>query len=401
MKQGWEIKKLGEVCDILNGYAFKSEKYASDGVRVLRITNVQKGYVVDDDPKFYPKDEMANLQQYVLKENDLLMSLTGNVGRVGLLQNEMLPAALNQRVACLRIKNEQLYINYLFHFLNSDKFENDAIFSASGIAQKNMSTEWLKKYTIPVPSREEQERIVAELDCLSGVIEKKREQLKQLDALAQSIFYQMFGDPITNEKGWETSQFDNACELITDFVAAGSFADIKHNVKYIDRPDFAQLIRTTDIKNQFTKSDYVYVSESAFNYLWRVKLDKVSIILPNVGVNCGEVYYITPTMLPYKNNVLGPNAILVRSNKENNRYLSFLFKTSYFQYQLRTIVNAVGQPKFNKTELKQLSVILPPLTLQQEFADKIEAIEKQKELIKKSISETETLFNARMDYYFN
>ena len=91
----------------------------------------------------------------------------------------------------------------------------------------------------------------------------------------------------------------------------------------------------------------------------------------------------------------------MRSNKEDNRYLSFLFKTSYFQYQLRTIVNAVGQPKFNKTALKQLSVILPPLTLQQKFADKIEAIEKQKELIKQSITQTEELFNSRMDYYFN
>jgi type I restriction enzyme S subunit len=145
------------------------------------------------------------------------MSLTGNVARVGLLQNEMLPAALNQRVACLRIKNEQLYINYLFHFLNSDKFENDAIFSASGIAQKNMSTEWLKKYTIPVPPREEQERIVAELDCLSGVIEKKKQQLRELDALAQSIFYTMFGNPITNEKGWEVKKFEDCYKLAEEF----------------------------------------------------------------------------------------------------------------------------------------------------------------------------------------
>jgi len=86
MKKGWTYKKLGEVCEILNGFAFKSEKYTGQGIRVLRITNVQKGLIVDDDPKYYPFDEEANIKQYMFKEGDLLMSLTGNVGRVGLLQ---------------------------------------------------------------------------------------------------------------------------------------------------------------------------------------------------------------------------------------------------------------------------------------------------------------------------
>lgn len=259
----------------------------------------------------------------------------------------------------------------------------------------------LKELNVPVPPIAEQEKIVAELDCLSGIIEKKKQQLKELDALAQSIFYEMFGDPVENDKGWNVQGFSTACDVITDFVAAGSFADIKKNVQYKESQDYAQLVRTTDLKNKFMKSGFVYISESAFNYLWRVNLNQECIILPNVGVNCGEVYYVNPSMLPYSNNVLGPNAILVRSKKENHRYLSALFTTSYFQCQLKGIVNAVGQPKFNKTELKKLEVILPPLPLQQDFASKIESIEKQKELIAQSIKETETLFNSRMDYYFN
>ena len=117
MKQGWERKKLGEVCEILNGFAFKSEKYVEKGTRIIRITNVQKGFVVDDEPKYYSDKDMSGLSQYQLRENDLLMSLTGNVGRVGLLSKEMLPAALNQRVACLRVKNSELYLRYIFHYL--------------------------------------------------------------------------------------------------------------------------------------------------------------------------------------------------------------------------------------------------------------------------------------------
>ena len=186
MREGWEYKKVGEVCKILNGFAFKSNKYVEKGIRVIRITNVQKGSIVDNDPKYYPFEEEPNIKQYLLSDSDLLMSLTGNVGRVGILQQDLLPAALNQRVACLRISSNKLLLKYLFHFLNSDGFENDCIFNAAGIAQKNMSTEWLKKYIIPLPSLSEQQRIVEELDLLSSIIEKKKEQLKELDNLAQS-----------------------------------------------------------------------------------------------------------------------------------------------------------------------------------------------------------------------
>ena len=228
MKQGWEVKKLGEVCDVINGYAFKSDRYADKGTRIIRITNVQKGFVVDDDPKYYSDEDMIGLNQYLLYENDLLMSLTGNVGRVGLLENKMLPAALNQRVACLRIKAVNVSLRYLFHYLNSSIFEQEAIISASGIAQKNMSTEWLKKHLIPLPPLPEQEKIVAELDCLSGIIEKKKQQLKELDALAQSIFYEMFGDPVENEKGWEVK---NLKEVFN--VKIGPFGSLLHNSDYV------------------------------------------------------------------------------------------------------------------------------------------------------------------------
>ena len=114
------------------------------------------------------------------------------------------------------------------------------------------------------------------------------------------------------------------CDTITDYTAAGSFADVAKNVKYNSSIDFAQLIRTTDLKSNFNGNSFIYVNEHAFEYLWRVNIDRESIVLPNVG-NCGEVYYVTPKRLPHSNNVLGPNAILVRSSKVNNRFLYHVF----------------------------------------------------------------------------
>ena len=108
--------KIREICEILNGYAFKSENYVSSGIRIIRITNVQKGFIEDNAPVFYPLDS-SGLDKYMLEEGDLLISLTGNVGRTALIGREFLPAALNQRVACLRLISGKIYKGYLFLYL--------------------------------------------------------------------------------------------------------------------------------------------------------------------------------------------------------------------------------------------------------------------------------------------
>ena len=157
------------------------------------------------------------------------------------------------------------------------------------------------------------------------------------------------------------------CKVVTDFTASGSFASNAKNIKYLKEPDYALLVRTTDLKRIFKNSEnFIYVDKHAFEYLWRVNLDVESIILPNVG-NCGEVYYSTPQILPYENCVLGPNAILLRSDEVNNKYLYYLFQGNNFQRDLSKITSSTGQTKFNKTNLKQIEIPLPPLSIQQEI----------------------------------
>ena len=197
---------LGEVCELLNGYAFKSKKYVDGGIRVIRIANVQKGYLEDSNPCFYPASEEESIAQFLLYENDLLLSLTGNVGRVALLDKSYLPAALNQRVACLRIKDDsRLNKRYLFHCLNSMRFENECIESANGIAQKNLSTTWLKSHAIPVPRMDRQLEIAGRLDLIQAQIDRARALLVKLDRLVKSRFIEMFGDCrlARQDQGWK------------------------------------------------------------------------------------------------------------------------------------------------------------------------------------------------------
>ena len=185
--QKWPLVEMGDIAEILNGYAFKSNNYVNNGIRVIRITNVQNGRIVDDNPKFYPENTKEPISKYALKENDLLLSLTGNVGRVGVLQKEFLPATLNQRVACLRPKKDKILAKYLFYFLNRNSFEKDCIKSASGIAQKNLSTIWLSKYKIPLPPLEVQKEIVEQIEVKQNAVNHAKEIIKNLERERDAI----------------------------------------------------------------------------------------------------------------------------------------------------------------------------------------------------------------------
>ena len=317
------------------------------------------------------------------------MSLTGNVGRVGLLQQSFLPAALNQRVACLRLSISKLQLEYLFHFLNSERFEKDCVFNASGIAQKNLSTEWLKKYIIPIPPLSEQQRIVEELDLLSSIIEKKKAQQKELDSLAQSIFYDMFGDPVTNEKGWEVKKLGEEFEVSSGGTPSTSKSE------YWDNGNISWIGSNMCQNQVLHKNDGKFITKEGLEHSSAKLYLKGYVLVALVGATIGKVALLdfdTTT----NQNIAGINV----PNKKD--YTSFFI--FYLIQSLYYLFENIGEGKFkmaNLSFIRALPIISPPLPLQQQFAEKIEAIEHQKEMIKQSIKEVETLFNSRMDYYFN
>lgn len=214
MKEGWTYKKLGEVCEILNGFAFKSSNYVPEGVRVIRITNVQKGYVEDNDPKYYSYETKDELSRYLLKEGDMLLSLTGNVGRVAIIGKSFLPAYLNQRVACVRVrKGVELNLSFLFHLLYSQKFEDDCIKSSNGAAQLNMSTVWLASYLIPVPPLSEQQSIVDYLDSAFAKIDAMKANAEKALNEAQALFQASLREMLEPKEGWEEKKLKDIVDI--------------------------------------------------------------------------------------------------------------------------------------------------------------------------------------------
>ncbi len=353
-------KKLGQICDVLNGFAFKSSNYVQEGIRIIRIANVQKGYIDDSQPAFYPI-ETAGLDKYMLEEGDLLLSLTGNVGRVAVLQKEMLPAALNQRVACLRVKNGQVSLKYLFHVLNSSKFESDCIMASNGVAQKNMSTEWLKEYEVAVYEPKEQENIVAKLDGILELIGKRKAQIQKLDDLVKSQFIEMFGNPQTNEKGYPLLTVDDVIEFQGGSQPDKSFFEYEkteNNVRLIQIRDYKTDRYITYIPKSMVKR-YCYADDIMIG---RYGPPIFQILQGIEGAFNVALMKATPRM----------------GNKEFIR--QFLKQDCLLHYLEGLSKRTAGQDGIQMDKLKQYPFPYPPIELQNEFARFVEQTDKSKDV---------------------
>lgn len=388
----WKKIKIEEVCSFINGYAFDSNKYVQNGIQVIRITNVQKGYISDTDKKFYKEEK--ELERYKLIEGDLLISLTGNVGRVGVIKSENLPAYLNQRVSCVRIKNNNLLNKrFLFNFLNSDSFEKTCIKNSKGIAQKNISTVWLREIKIPLPAMEEQKEIAARLDAVSDLLAKQKQLLSEQDNLIQSTFYDMFGNPIKNEKGWKFSKISSIYKV--------------RSSQRIHQKDLAlsgiPFLRVSDLEkkiNCVSPNINLFISDEFFSILHKNRdIPEENDILITTRGTLGDVYI-------YKNNdrfyFQDGMITWLKPNKNSIMPLFFLylFKTCEFKNSLHKYKGGTTVAYLSIKNLSDLLIPVPPLELQQKFAAVAEQIESEKSKIKSAIAETQTLFNALMSEYF-
>ena len=386
------MARLGDLCDILNGYAFKSEQYVDSGIRIIRIANVQKGYIEDSTPVFYPVNN-NEYKKYELYEGDLLISLTGNVGRVALLQKEFLPAALNQRVACLRIKDESvLNKSFLFSMLDSDYFENKCIESSKGVAQKNMSTEWLKEYDIHLFSMEEQLRISNELDTINNLISLRKQQLAKLDELVKSRFIEMFGNVRDNEKNWEK-------------VSLKSVAEVRGRVgwKGYKKDDLREsgplVLGATHLTESgcLDLSSPVHLSREKYEESPEIMLQKNDLIFTQRGNTIGKVGLLENDI---GEATINPCVLILRPLTINPIYFKTYFILDETKSDMWSLNAGSAQPMITQKGIGDYMLMLPPMEVQKQFAAFVEQTDKSKFEIQQSLEKLETLKKALMQKYF-
>lgn len=378
-----EWKKLGEVFITRNGYTpskSNPEYWEGGTIPWYRMEDIREnGRILSDALQHItPKGVKGN---GLFKANSIILATSATIGEHALITTE---ALANQRFTNFEVKEDfkdklfPKFIFYYFYIIDDWCKKNIYVgnFPSVDVLQ-------LKKLDFPIPPLSVQSRIVEILDKFTAMEAELEEQL-QAELELRKKQYAYYREQLLNFSYTPPSEFNvvykklgEVCELVTDFTAAGSFASNAKNVKYLNNPDFALLVRTTDLKQKFQNEDrFIYVDKKAYEYLWRVKLDVESIIMPNVG-NCGEVYFVSPEQLPYSHCVLGPNALLIRSNIANQKFLFYLFHSADFQAKLSKITSSTGQTKFNKTNLKQLPIPLPPLSEQErivEILDKFDTL---------------------------
>ena len=170
-------------------------------------------------------------------------------------------------------------------------------------------------------------------------------------------------------------KLENFTNVITDFVANGSFKSINENVNYLNSKadGYARLIRLTDFNNNYSEDNAIYVSEHSFNYLKKSSLEYGDIVISNVGANLGTVFKCPNLSIKM---TLGPNAILIRANPNitSNNYLYYLFSSQYGQDKIVSLTSGSAMPKFTKTDLRNLDIAIHDLKTQQHIVNTILAL---------------------------
>ena len=384
MRHGWEIKKLGEVCEIVGGSTPKTKEptYWNGEYYWATPADLNGSKYISSTMRTITDAGIKSAHLQLLPIGTVLLSSRAPIGKVAITT---VPMYCNQGFKNL-ICGNTLNNGYAYWFLSYNTDYLNSI--GTGATFKEISKTVVEQIPITIPPLSEQERIVAELDLLSDVIAKKREQLKQLDTLAQSIFYDMFGDPITNEKGWETKKLG---EISTSQIG------ITYKPEDVsDNGMGTVVLRSGNIQN----------STLCFKDIVRVNSD----IRENKYVRDGDILMCSRN----GSSQLVGKVAMISNLKERMTYGAFMtvirsdfqpflfafFRSPAFRSQLTTAKTATIN-QITVKMLENMQVILPPLALQQRFASKIEAIEQQKERIRQSLAEVQQLFDSRMDYYFN
>jgi len=246
----------------------------------------------------------------------------------------------------------------------------------------------LKEISIPIPPLPIQQSIVSELDKINKLIALKKSQLKDLDALAQSIFYEMFGDPITNEKGWEVKKLSDLSKEKLSYGSGASAIQYDGETRYV---------RITDINDNGDLNDDI-VSPSVFDN--KYLLNDGDILFARSGATVGKTY-----LHKEKDGKCIYAGYLIRFIPIIKCvlpiYVLALTKTHYYRLFISNTQRAVAQPNINAKQYGDLLIPLPPLSLQHQFAERVESIERMKQQVQTAIKELETLLASRMQYWFD
>ena len=389
MRKEWIYKPLGDVCTIERGGSPRPiEAYITDspdGLNWIKIGDATEGSKYITSTKERIKPEGLKKSRFVHK-GDFILSNSMSFGRPYILG---IDGCIHDGWLVLRDDENTFDKSYLYYVLSSPSMYREFKRLAVGGVVNNLNTKLVQSVVVAIPPRIEQQRIVAELDLLSGIIEKQNAQLRELDTLAQSIFYDMFGNPLYNEKGWEVKLLGEVGTL-----QRGSGLSKKDLVE-----NGFPCILYGQIHTRFGAFTNHHIACIPTDLVHTAKIAHpgdviMAITSEDVEGSCKSTAWIGGYDI-----AVGSDAAIFRHTL-NGIYVSYYTQTQAFFNEKSKYAHGFKVTHISTKEIATIPIPIPPHELQESFAAKMIAIDQQKARINRAIAETQILFDYAMDKYF-
>lgn len=388
MRKGWEYKKLGEVCEVVTGTTPKTnipEYWGKGHYWVTPAELNDKTVYIDKTERQITDEALSKTKLRLLPVGTVLLSSRAPIGKVAIANAEMYCNQGFKNCIC----SEAIYNKYLFYFLRLKKDYLNSL--GRGATFKEISKSIVESIKIPLPPQSTQLAIVSELDKINELIRLKKEQLKDFNNLAQSLFYEMFGDPVENEKGWEVKKLNEIvsdnCSISYGIVQPGD--GVENGVPVVRPVDMTK----TFVSRKGLKNTTKEISDS-----YKRTILKGNEILMCVRGTTGLISMATPELQGC--NVTRGIAPIECGPTCDKWFVFYQILNPAIQHHIAEYTRGIALKQINMKDVRDIPLCLPPLSLQRLFAQRIEQIEREKSEVQKSIQDLETLLASRMQYWF-
>jgi len=390
----WERVKLGDICDVITDGVHNTPKLEIAGVPLLDGADIENMRIINNNPTKFISLETDKILSKRCKPmaNDILVSSRGSIGKIAIVEDQQDFNIMGNIILC-RPKQGRLNSKYVGYYLvkNTATLKN----TSHGSSQKGLYLSQMRSFTIPIPPIEIQKKISQTLDTASELIALRKKQLAELDNLIKAVFYDMFGDPVINTNKWKMDNFGDHLVTIDsgwspkchDYAAIdGAWGVLK--LSAVTSGKFSVMDNKT-LPNDLTPdlSIEVYPGDLLFTRKNTKEL---------VGA-CAYVFE-TQSKLMISDIIFR----LVIKPDLSKIYLWKLFNNENFKKKIQSIANgsAGSMPNISKSRLLLLTIPVPPIDLQNQFAEVVTKIEEQKTIVQKAFDESQYLFDSLMSQYF-
>ncbi len=338
-----------------------------------------------------PSEAPSRARQLVQANDVLVATVRPNLNGVAVVPKSLSGATASTGFCVLRPKTNKLDHRFLFHWVKNPLFVCDMVSKATGANYPAVSDKSIKDSKIPLPPLSEQKRIAAILDKVDGIRRKRQEALRLADAFLRSVFLDMFGDPVTNPKGWEVRQLGSALEsIIAGWSAKGEDRRIEKN------HEKAVLKISAVTSGRFNYSEHKVVTDLS---------TKKNLVHPLKGdllfsrANTRELVAATCIVDADYHNIFLPDKlwkITTSSNEATPEYIKFLLSAPRFRDVLTSKATGTSGSMLNISKQKFISTSapIPPLDLQKKFSTIFWRTENHFARIMSSVHQTDEIFSS-------